>query len=1405
MAFVRFVLICSAIVILACGIACANPSLEFVGQWGGTCKAEAIAGDIAYVGMGPNFEVLDVSDATQPVRLGKLRFQNYITAIGVSGNIACVSTASCVLYIVDVSSAESPAILGEYSGLYQCCDIEISGNFVYVARVSYGFSILNLTDPTRPELICTYDTAGYTYDIQISGNYAYVADGSNGLLIFDISDPTSPSLMGSYATPNCIRSVAISGQYAYATDSYYGLLTIDISDPTSPTKKANASLSSSGSGCNLSVSGEYVYVAAGSAGMDVFSISNPAKPARKANLDANSSCTQILVSGNYAYLVDEYLQIVSIETPTSPEMVGSYNTGGSLLAAAVSDTNAYLTSYEYGFEVIDISDRSDAQLIGQCQLKGTCRDLLISRDYAYLTNSTFGICRTDISDPTMPSSTWYTNGIDANCLALSDNYVFVGGDDYVYAVDMYNGYKTTAGKFSIADYALGIVKRENKLFVAANSSGLQIIDVATPTNMSLLGSCDTGGNAADLTLSGDYAYIADSTGLVTINVSDPTSPVYNDTISEYGALKCVICCGNYLFAKGNGCGLLVIDISDPSTPSVVYTDSSTFDRDIVTRDNYLYAVDYNNGLSMFKINGVGSASISGRVTDSSGNPIAEVIVSTDECQYSTSSDTNGYYTLSDVIPGTYALTASKSGWMSSDGSTTLSDGGSDTCNFTLQSGGTISGYVKDSVGNPVSSVTITAYPGITTTDSAGWYELTILPAGTYSATASKSLWTSVTNNNVEVADSSTTTLNFTLQVGAITGKVTDSSGNAISSVVISSSTGDYSATTATDGTYTISNVIPGSYEFTTSKYGWLDTTTSVSVTGGTTTTANIALSTAGIVTGYVLDSDGNAISGATVSGSYSCHSYSVSSGSDGSYVIPNAYPKTSVTLTGYKYGYASVKKSITVTAGVTTTCNFRLGDAVTMECLGTCTLSTGPYDVAVSGNYAYVASGSTGLQIVNVSDSANPYLAGVLDTDDCAYGAAVANGYAYVADGSDGLLIIDVSDPVSPFLVSEYDTAGSARDVAIEGSLAYVADGSSGLQIIDVSDPANPLLVGSYDTTGISVGIKISGSYAYIADAGSGVQIIDVSTTSSPTLTGTYDTAGTAQNLDLYEQYTYVADYSGGFLVLNTSSLSDPVYAGSNSTSGYACDVAVSGNYAYVAAGNLDVMDISDPTSPGMVESYNGYFLLRLTIANGLIYAVSNYGAFEILTLGGPEVKSITPNLGSNTGSISITDLYGLAFKTGAAVRLTRTGENDIAASDVNVVAPTDITCSFDLTGAKPGYWDVIVTNPDGKSGTLASGFAVTLPDSTRKIGISGSCCKHTIMADACKNFRFVLWGEVTKINSKNFWLDDGSGCKIKVITNDGYSDIITGDYASACGTLDISGDSVVLISSSSNIREQGN
>jgi hypothetical protein len=70
-----------------------------------------------------------------------------------------------------------------------------------------------------------------------------------------------------------------------------------------------------------------------------------------------------------------------------------------------------------------------------------------------------------------------------------------------------------------------------------------------------------------------------------------------------------------------------------------------------------------------------------------------------------------------------------------------------------------------------------------------------------------------------------------------------------------------------------------------------------------------------------------------------------------------------------------------------------------------------------------------------------------MDTQGAAYDVAVSGAYVYIADGSAGVQVIDITNPASPQIVGGVST-GFAGGVAVSGSQAYVADSYSGFVVV---------------------------------------------------------------------------------------------------------------------------------------------------------------------------------------------------------------------------------------------------------------------------------------------------------------------------------------------------------------------
>jgi photosystem II stability/assembly factor-like uncharacterized protein len=117
-----------------------------------------------------------------------------------------------------------------------------------------------------------------------------------------------------------------------------------------------------------------------------------------------------------------------------------------------------------------------------------------------------------------------------------------------------------------------------------------------------------------------------------------------------------------------------------------------------------------------------------------------------------------------------------------------------------------------------------------------------------------------------------------------------------------------------------------------------------------------------------------------------------------------------------------------------------------------------------------------------------------------------------------------------------------------------------------------------------------------------------------------------------------------------------------------------------------------------------------LVIITGDLVMSNILAGFVVVPPGGypaPTVTSINPAQGVDDTTISITDLEGTGFLSGATVRLEQ-GSTVINATGVTVVSDTKITCTLKPSAAPLGKYDVIVKNYDGQEGRLAGGFSVT-------------------------------------------------------------------------------------------------
>ncbi len=341
-------------------------------------------------------------------------------------------------------------------------------------------------------------------------------------------------------------------------------------------------------------------------------------------------------------------------------------------------------------------------------------------------------------------------------------------------------------------------------------------------------------------------------------------------------------------------------------------------------------------------------------------------------------------------------------------------------------------------------------------------------------------------------------------------------------------------------------------------------------------------------------------------------------------------------------------------------------------------------NVDVYGDYAYIAAGSAGMQVVDVSNPLSPFIASSLNTNGTAVDIRVDGQYAYIADAS-GLVIMDVSNPLIPLWVASVSTPGIAQDVMVSGNYAYLAAGLSGLQVIDISNPVQPVLVGSLGGLGWlgnAVGVDVSGTTAVLG-AGNFVYTIDVSNPAAPTVLGSVS-VGSIKDLVVRDNTVYTAAYTSGFHLIDITIPTVPVILGSVGGSKFVSrDVELNRGKAYFAeqlfVNAIPYVDISNPASPifqGTIDlaSLGDYAGTGIAVNNQFAYitAESYYVGLDFKASGSTRLfiaqHHTTPaDAGTIAPTVSITSPTGAdSFILGQTISLHATAFDDVAVASVS-------------------------------------------------------------------------------------------------------------------------------------------
>jgi hypothetical protein len=119
---------------------------------------------------------------------------------------------------------------------------------------------------------------------------------------------------------------------------------------------------------------------------------------------------------------------------------------------------------------------------------------------------------------------------------------------------------------------------------------LSVVDVSTPDSPQVIGTVDAfPPGLFSIALEGDIALMTTSDSLFVVDVTQPDNPTRAACLATSGDANDVTVSGEYAYLAEDGVGLEVVDISIPTTPTIIGTVDIPFDgQDLAVHDDFAY-------------------------------------------------------------------------------------------------------------------------------------------------------------------------------------------------------------------------------------------------------------------------------------------------------------------------------------------------------------------------------------------------------------------------------------------------------------------------------------------------------------------------------------------------------------------------------------------------------------------------------------------------------------------------------------------------------------------------------------------------------------------------------------------------------------------------------------------------
>lgn len=597
-----------------------GPTIEVISEAGGSATALDVSGDYAYVSMGDNLEIIDITDPANPDFVARFGLGTIAGDLQVVNNTVYLITGDG-LYVVDVSNPQAPTQIGTLA-VSSPQGLHVVGGLAYISTWTDGLRVIDISDPNNPAEVGSLAVPDFARDVQVSGNYAYLANGFDGLVIANVSNPASMSIVGTLTSVGYARSIDIKGNLAYVGTNTDGLKIVDVSNPAAPVEVGAIAVPDVIE--RVTVENNIAYLAARWAGLRLVNVADSTNPSEFGFYQSEiGTALDVQVVNNTAYFADGtsgLLIALDVSDSTTPTNLGSIGTSGTASDVFVNGLDAYIIDGDNSLVHLDISHPKISIQKNNYNMNGCSAEVYASNGIVYGMGSGFRIVDLKNSQGGTELAYFGCNAqgcispaISPNDMQVVNDRAYIGTGMSLVSAGVYEGglyimdfsnlrNPVVMGLYNLddSDDAINALAVNENLVYAVNNDALLIVDVSTPHNPTLLGSYNGLENFFndELVYQDGFVYTGGN-DLLIFDVSDPTNPTKISTYATSAPISDIYVKGDLAYILVQYQGLQVVDISNPANPTLQYSYPKG-GGGLFEQDGLLYIASGSGGLKTLR-------------------------------------------------------------------------------------------------------------------------------------------------------------------------------------------------------------------------------------------------------------------------------------------------------------------------------------------------------------------------------------------------------------------------------------------------------------------------------------------------------------------------------------------------------------------------------------------------------------------------------------------------------------------------------------------------------------------------------------------------------------------------------------------------------------------------------------